>query len=148
MRRFLPLGIIIFCVASISIYLFGDSGVVALRAMDRYQQNLSANVDALKQRNAELTAQLSGLQSDPENNQILARSVDMYGPDEAVIKLEGMRSSPVTYAMGDLIRMKRSDVGSTVVLKAVAAALILLLGAVTFMSARTPRRRANDSDGG
>jgi|WetSurMetagenome_2_1015567.scaffolds.fasta_scaffold221477_2 cell division protein FtsB len=147
MRRFLPLVIIVFIVASISIYLFGDSGVVALRTMERYKRSLSANVDALRQRNAELTAQLAQLQSDPENNRILARSVDMYGPDEAVIKLEGRRSPAVAYAMGDLIRMKRSDGGSTVVLKAVAAALVLLLGAFAFLDARKPRGRANDSGG-
>jgi cell division protein FtsB len=147
MRRLLPLTIIVFIVASTSIYLFGDSGLLALRALERYQRSLSANVDALMQRNAELTAQLAALQSDPENNQILARSVDMYGPDEVVVKLEGRRSPPVTYAMGDLIRMKRDEGGSTVVLKAAAAALIVLLGAFALLGSRMPRRRADGSDG-
>ncbi|MGA2977149.1 MAG: septum formation initiator family protein [Spirochaetia bacterium] len=147
MRRFLPILAGIFAAASIAILLFGDSGVLAFRNMDRYRADLAANVDALKERNAELKDQLAQLQSDEESNRIMARGINLYAAGDAVVKLEGRTFPSETYAMGDLLRMRKTDDTRNAMVKAAAVGLAFLLAAFAFIAARVPRGRAHGSHG-
>lgn len=147
MRRFLPILAGIFATASISILLFGDSGVLAFRDLDRYREDLAANVEALKQRNTELNDQLARLQSDEESNRVMARGINLYADGDTVIKLEGHTSRSETYAMGDLLRMRKTDGMRNAMVKAAAVGLTALLAVFALIAARGPRGRAHGSQG-
>ena len=62
MSRLLPIGITAYIIASLAIFLFGDSGLTAFRSMSQYERNLSGNVEDLEQRNAELQARFARLE--------------------------------------------------------------------------------------
>jgi hypothetical protein len=147
MRRLLSIAAIAFIAASLAIYLFGDSGVFALSTLARYERSLAANVEALQERNRELTAELAGVSGDPEGNRVLARGIGLYGPGEEVVRLEGRQSRPTTYAIGDLVRMRQPEGGASAVLKTVAAAVAAGCAVLAFLAARGPRRRTHGGPG-
>ncbi len=144
MRRLLPICCGVFIVASVAIFLFGESGVLAYQSLDRYGESLAQNVQALKQHNQELNDQLQKLRSDRESNVVMARSIGLYEQDDAVVKLAGRSPGSEAYSMGDLLKMRKSDGNLNAALKAGAVAAAGLLLSFSFISGRLPRRKSND----
>jgi hypothetical protein len=145
MRRLLPLGFVTFTCASLAIFFFGDSGLTAYHGMRRYEQSLAANVAALKQRGAELEARLQRLRTDRQSNVVLARGIGMYEAGDAVVKLAGRPALTETYAMGDLLRMRKADTGRNAGFKEAALAAAMVFAAGAFVAGRVGRRKADGS---
>jgi len=142
MNRLLPIGLVAFIAASLSIFCFGDSGLTVFRSLSRYEQDLAANVEALQARNRRLQAELARLRSDSEANRVLARGIGMYEPGQMVVRLVGRPPKPQVYAVGDLLRMRRPAPVRNVAIKESALAAALALSLVSVVTARAARRRA------
>jgi cell division protein FtsB len=143
MRRLFAIGFAAFALASLAIFFFGDSGLSAFRGMSQYALSLTANVEALKQRNQDLEARLQKLRTDRQSIVVLAREVGMYEPGDAVVKLVGRPPSSENFAMGDLLRMRKADAGRNASFKetAIGAAFVFLVAA--FLVGRLGRRNAD-----
>lgn len=148
MRRLSPILIVIFLVASVLIYLFGDSGVLAYRDLESYRRRLELNVESLYQHNKNLTAELADLKGNTELNIVLARRVGLYRPGDAVVKLEGPSTRVEHYVVGDLLKLRKSGDARSAAVKTVAIGLSMLFTAYVFLSARASRRKVRGSQGG
>lgn len=143
MNRLVPIGIAAFIVASLAIFFFGDSGLSAFRGLTRYQSSLEANVESLKQRNQDLQAELDRLKTDPESVRVLARDIDMYAPGDTVVKMVGRPPKPESYAVGDLLYLRRSEPTGNVRFKEAAIGIGAGAVLVAFFTAMAARRKAN-----
>ena len=143
MRRLFPIGFAAFALASLGIFFFGDSGLGAYQGMKHYEDSLAANGEALKERNLALESRLQKLKTDRESNIVLARDIGMYEPGDAVVKMTGRPLRGEIYAMGDLLKRRKSDSERNSAFKeaALCAALVFLLAA--FLLARIGRRKAD-----
>ena len=143
MRRLVPIGFAAFALASLGIFFFGDSGLGAYEGMKRYEDSLAANVEALKQHNLVLKARLQKLKTDRDSNIVLARDIGMYEPGDAVVKMAGRPLRGEIYAMGDLLKRRKSNSDRNTAFKeaGLGAALVFLLAA--FLAARVGRRKAD-----
>lgn len=141
MRRLLPLLMVIFIIASLAIFLFGDSGLVALTRREHYRENLAANVSALDTRHQALEAELAQLKANRDTTIALARGLGLYAPGDKIVQLEGRVEKGEVYAMGDLLKMNDSDGTRSSIFKmsAFIAAALLILAAVILT--RAPRRK-------
>ena len=148
MRRLLPIMIAVFVVASAVIFFFGDSGLLARRSLDRYRASLAANVEILESRNKALVAELASLRDNPEHTIVMARSLGLYRPGEEVVKLEGVPPRAALYAVGDLLKLRKTSETRSAIFKAAAVGLSFLLLACAFFSARASRRRVHGRQGG
>ncbi len=147
MRHILPIAIVVFVVAALAIFVFGDSGVLAYDSLTSYKESLSANIDSLKEHNAGLTARLERLRKDPESNIVLAHGIGLYRPDDVVVRLEGRPARTETYTVGDLLRMRKDTASKNPIFKAVALGVCGLLLAFGFFSSRAARSRAHGAQG-
>ncbi len=145
MNRLLPIGIAAFIAASLGIFLLGDSGLSALRGLARYEQSLEANVESLKQRNQDLRDHLARLKTDRESTIVLARGIGMYEPGDSVVKLVGRPPRPASYAVGDLLHLRRAEPVRNTRFKEAALGAAAALILVAFFAARAARRKANGS---
>lgn len=143
MNRLLPIGIAAFIAASLGIFLLGDSGLSAFRDLFRYEQSLAANVESLKRRNQDLQAQLAGLKANRESVIVLARDIGMYEAGDSVVELVGRPPRPESYAVGDLLRLRRADPTGNVLFKETALGAAAAGALVAFFAARAVRRKAN-----
>jgi cell division protein FtsB len=109
MRRLLPIFATGFLLASLLIWAFGDSGLRATARLDRYRASLEANVESQRARNQALEADLKRLREDPEANVLLARELGLYRPNDEVIRIEGLTRRREAYAVGTLLRQRRSS---------------------------------------
>ncbi len=107
MRRFLPLFATGFLIASLLIWLFGDSGLRAMSRLERYRSDLEANVESLRERNAALEADRKRLRESVETNELAARDIGLYRPGDRVIRIEGLSVRRGAYEVGTLLRMRR-----------------------------------------
>jgi cell division protein FtsB len=148
MRRLLPILVVLFLVASLLIYFFGDSGLLAYRDLDIYRQHLAANVENLQQRSMALQAELTSIKDDPERTKVMARRIGFYGPGDEVVKLEGLPPRVERYAVGDLLKLKKGNEAKSAVVKAIAVCLSALFGVSALLAARTARRKVHDRQGG
>lgn len=110
MRRLLPIFATGFLLASLLIWAFGDSGRGATVRLERYRASLEANVESLRARNQALEADLKRLREDPEANELLARELGLYRPGDEVVRIEGLTRRREAYAVGTLLRQRRSSV--------------------------------------
>jgi cell division protein FtsB len=148
MRRLFPLLIVVFLVASVLIYLLGDSGLLAYGDLESYRRKLAANVESLQQRNKNLAAELAGLKEDSEQNIVLARRIGLYRPGDEVVKLEGLAPRVEHYVVGDLLKLRKTNDARSAVVKAGAICLTVLLSAFALLSSRASRRRVRGSQSG
>ncbi len=120
-----------FAVASLLIFWFGDGGVLAYERLSRYRDRVQTNVDDLSRRNAELSSELSSLQTDPERTQVLARDLGLYNGDDRVIRLEGAPARTSFFDVGNLLKLTPSKAEMNPVYKIIglsaSGALFLLL---------------------
>jgi cell division protein FtsB len=107
MRRLLPLLATGFLIASLLIWLFGDSGLRVTARLERYRGDLEANVESLRERNAALEADRKRLRESVETNELAARDIGLYRPGDRVIRIEGLSARRGAYEVGTLLRMKR-----------------------------------------
>ena len=148
MRRLSPILIVIFLVASILIYFFGDSGLFAFNDLESYRRRLAANVESLTQHNRNLTAELADLKGNAELNIVLARRLGLYKPGDEVVKLPGRANGVEHYVVGDLLKLRKSGDARSAMVKAAATSLAMLMTAYVLLSSRASRRRARGSQGG
>jgi hypothetical protein len=148
MRRLIPLALLAYAVASLLVYLFGDSGVVALDRLADYRTRLERNVTELERLNLSLQAELASLRADPQRTLVLARDLGLYRSDDRVLRIEGGSSVPEPYEVGTLLRLKapRVDRGpwlktGVLVAAAAAALLVFLLGRRSRRHVHGARRR-------
>ncbi len=145
MRRILfPLAVG-FLFSSLLIYFFGDSGIVAYRAMAAYRESLNANVGSLISLNDRLKGELDGLQEDPWKLEVLAGELGLYREGDRVIRLEGTAASPVTYEAGNLLKLSRRNVTRNPMLKAAGLGLAVFIGIFSLTAARARRKREHGS---
>jgi cell division protein FtsB len=142
MRRLFPLLIVVFI-----IFLLGDSGVFAYGRLERYRDDLAANVDALTARHEALEKELTQLKTNSETTIALARSLGLYAPGDRVVQLAGRTAKNEVYAMGDLLHMSASPGTRSPVFKMIACIIAAFLILAGFISARALRRRAVGSQG-
>jgi cell division protein FtsB len=107
MRRLLPLFATGFLIASLLIWLFGDSGLRAMGRLERYRRDLEANVESLRERNAALEADRTRLHESVEANELAARDIGLYRPGDRVIRIDGLSVRRGAFEVGSLLRMKR-----------------------------------------
>lgn len=129
MRRLLPILSAGFLVASLLIWIFGDSGLRATARLERYRGSLEANVESLRARNSALESDLQRLREDPEANALLARELGLYREGDKVIRIAGYAARREPYAVGSLLRQRRQPPAKNAWFKlsgvAVSAALFL-----------------------
>ena len=147
MRRLFPLLIVVFIIASLAIFLFGDSGILACGRLLNYRDSLAANVDSLNARHEALEKELTQLKENRETTVALARTLGLYLPGDRIVQLEGRTGRSEVYAMGDLLHMTESDGSRSQVFKLAACIVALLLILAVVILARAPRRRALGSHG-
>jgi hypothetical protein len=143
MNRLLPIGIAAFIAASLGIFLLGDSGISAFQGLALYEQSLEANVESLKQRHRDLQDQLARLKTDRQSTIVLARGIGMYEPGDSVVKLVGRPPRTESYAVGDLLHLRRPDPVRNTRFKEAALGAAAVLVLVAFFAARVARRKAN-----
>ena len=147
MRRLFPMLIVVFIIASLAIFLFGDSGILAYARLKHYRESLAANVSALNARHDDLEKELTQLKENGETTVALARGLGLYAPGERIVQLEGRSTKSEVYAMGDLLRMTPSNGDRSPVFKLVAFIIAGLLIVAVFILSRVPRRRAVGNQG-
>ncbi len=140
MRRLLPIFIVGFTVASVLIYFFGDSGLVAYSRLDDYRRQLAANVDKLQTRKATLASDLANLRDDPERSLVMARGIGLYRGGDEVLRLEGLARPTVSNEVGDLLRLQRHAASRNNIFKAIGIGVSLVLAGLTFVRSRASRR--------
>jgi len=143
MSRLVPIGIAAFVAASLGIFFFGDSGVSAFGGLSRYEKSLEANVESLKLRNQELQAELQELKNDPDRVKVLARDIGMFSPGDTVVKIVGRQPRPESYAVGDLLRMRRPEPTGNVMFKEAALGGVAAVLVVAFFATVVARRKAH-----
>ena len=151
MSRLLPIGITAFIVASLAIFVFGDSGLTAFHAWSQYERSLSANVDDLKRRNDDLQTRLQLLKTDRQSIVIMAREIGMYEPGDSVVKIVGRSPREPLYVMGDLLRMRTTDSQRDAIFKEIALVATLVFTLFALIAARVARmreKRAGSADAG
>jgi hypothetical protein len=148
MRRLSPILIVIFLVASVLIYLFGDSGVCAFNDLEGYRRRLVLNVESLQQHNRNLTSELSDLKGNAELNIVLARRLGLYRPGDEVVRLQGLSNGVEHYVVGDLLKFRKSGDARSAAVKTAALCLSALMTAYVLLSSRASRRKASGSQGG
>jgi hypothetical protein len=102
----------------------------------------------LESRNQALEAELASLRDTPERTIVMARSLGLYRAGDEVVKLEGVPPRAALYAVGDLLKLRKTSETRSAVVKATAVGVCLLLLAGAFLSARASRRRMHGSQGG
>lgn len=145
MSRLVPIGIAAFVAASLGIFFFGDSGVCAFGGLSRYEQGLQVNVEALRQRNQDLQAELDRLKNDPESVRVLARDIGMYSPGDTVVKIVGRPTKSESYAVGDLLHLRRAEPTGNAMFKQTALGVVAAVLVIALFAALASRRRANGS---
>ncbi len=143
MSRLVPIGIAAFIAASLGIFFFGDSGISAFGGLSRYERGLEANVQALKQRNQDLQAELDRLKNDPESVRVLARDIGMYSPGDTVVKVVGRPTRAESYAVGDLLHLRQAEPTGNAMFKETALGVVAAVLVIAFFAALASRRRAN-----
>jgi len=147
MRRLSPILIVIFLVASVVIYFFGDSGLLAFHDLEGYRRRLAANVESLQQHNRSLTAELADLKGNGETNVVLARRLGLYRPGDEVVKLPNPSTGVEHYVVGDLLKLRKSSDARSAVVKTAAICLAMLMTAYVLVSSLASRRKARGSQG-
>jgi len=148
MRHLFPLLIVLFVLASVLIFFFGDSGLTAYRSLDRYREKLAQNVDDLRARNSDLAADLSSLRSSPERAVVQARSIGLYRPGDQVLRLEGRPSRVEPTAIGNLLKLRKTNDVRSSLFKSSAIGAAVILMAWAGLSVRRSRRREHDGQRG
>jgi len=143
MRRLLPILLLGFLVASLLIYLFGDSGLLSYRALGEYREKLAENVDRLVSRNEALSADLESLRLSPERNALMARALGLYRPGDQVVKLEGLVIPKERYAVGDLLRLRKNRETRSIWFKALGLGVSAILSALAVFGFLFSRGKAN-----
>jgi hypothetical protein len=143
MRRLFPVLILVFSVASLLIYLFGDSGLLSYAALSSYRAKLAANVADLEARHGGLQGRLTAVRTDPDTEKVMARSQGWYEPGEQVVKIEGISPPQELNMVGDLLRYRKPSETHNSAIKSAAAAIALILLAWALVGARRGRKRAN-----
>ncbi len=140
MRRLLVIAFPGFVIASLLIWTFGDSGLLAYRRLDDYRQRLAANVEKLQSRNSRLTGDLADLRHDPETSLVMARQIGLYRAGDEVVKIDGIPGQTRPYEVGDLIRLPKSKASRNAIFKATGIGISCVLAVLTFLASRTARR--------
>jgi len=143
MSRLVPIGIAAFIAASLGIFFFGDSGVSAFGGLSTYERDLEANIEALKLRNQDLQGDLDQLKNDPGRVRVLARDIGLYSPGDSVVKIVGRPQKPESYAVGDLLHLRRAEPTGNAMFKETALGVVAAVLVVVFFAALAARRRAN-----
>ena len=132
MRRLLPILAPGFLLASLLIWVFGDSGLRATARLDRYRRSLETNVESLRVRNSTLEADLERLREDRDANEVLARELGLYRSGDEVIRIEGLPSRREPYAVGTLLRQRRPSAAQNPLFKlaGIGMSMALLVMAV------------------
>jgi cell division protein FtsB len=141
MRRLLPIFVAGFAIASILIYFFGDSGLIAYRRLNGYRQALAANIQDLQARNGKLTQDLASLRDDPQRSLVLARKIGLYQAGDEVVKLGGVSWPMTSNEVGALLKLKKSRSSRNAIFKATGIAVSLALAALAFVAGRSSRRK-------
>lgn len=141
MRSLLPIFVAGFIVASVLIYFFGDSGLVAYRRLDDYRQNLAANVEKLQARNSRLNEELSSLRDDAERSLVMAREIGLYRAGDEVVKLEGYDHPSGSYEVGDMLKLRKNKTSRNTAFKATGLGVSALLAAFAMLAGRASGRK-------
>jgi cell division protein FtsB len=141
MRRILSAVTLGFILASALIFVFGDSGVFAIRRLAQSRETLARNVARLEERNAELSVELESVRSNPERNTLMARSIGLYRPGDRVLKLDGGAVRREFYPVGDLVKLRRVKGRASAIIKASLLGITALLVGLSLYSTRAPRKR-------
>jgi len=141
MRRLLPIFVAGFAIASVLIYFFGDSGLIAYQRLDGYRQALAANIDDLQARNGKLTEELESLRSDPQRSLVLARKIGLYQAGEHVVKLEGFSRGTPSNEVGALLKLRKIQGSRNVIFKATGIGVSVALAALVLVASRSSRRK-------
>jgi cell division protein FtsB len=145
MHRLLPIFVAGFTIASALTYFFGDSGLLAYRRLDGYRQALTANVQALKARNTELTKELASLRENPQRSLVLAREIGFSQPGDEVVKLEGVADPGIPNEVGALLKMRKSKASRNVIFKATGMGISVILAAFAVVAGRASRRKRSSN---
>jgi Septum formation initiator len=140
MRRLLLILVPGFVLASLLIYFFGDSGLLAFRRLDGYRQSLAANIVKLQSRSSSLNDDLVNLERSPEANLVMARQIGLYRAGDQVVKIEGMAGRVRSYEVGELIRLPRTKTSRNVIFKATGIGISGVLAALVLLAGRSSRR--------
>ncbi len=141
MRRLLPICFAGFAIASICIYFFGDSGLLAYGRLDGYRQALAANVESLQARNASFTGELAALRDDPQRSLVMARDIGLYQAGDEVVKIEGFVPAAISNEVGALLKLRNSTTSRNTIFKATGIGISGLLAAFAAAAARASRRK-------
>ncbi len=141
MRRLLPIFFAGFAIASICIYFFGDSGLLAYGRLDGYRQALAANVESLQARNASFTGDLAALRDDPQRSLVMARDIGLYQAGDEVVKIEGFVPAAISNEVGALLKLRKSTTSRNTIFKATGIGISGLLAAFAAAAARASRRK-------
>ena len=141
MRRLLPIFFAGFAIASICIYFFGDSGLLAYGRLDGYRQALAANVESLQARNASFTGELAALRDDPQRSLVMARDIGLYQAGDEVVKIEGFAPAAISNEVGALLKLRKSTTSRNTIFKATGIGISGLLAAFAAAAARASRRK-------
>ncbi len=141
MRRIFPVLVLLFSLASLLIFLLGDSGLAAYDDLAAYRDRLAANVASLAARNGDLQARLARLRDDPDTERVMARDLGLFQPGERVIHLEGSPGKPEIHAVGDLLRYRGAPSARNGIIKAAGVCLALLALGWSLARALAGRRR-------
>ncbi len=141
MRRLLPIFFAGFAIASICIYFFGDSGLLAYGRLDGYRQALAANVESLQARNASFTGELAALRDDPQRSLVMARDIGLYQAGDEVVKIEGFVPAAISNEVGALLKLRKSTTSRNTIFKATGIGISGLLAAFAAAAARASRRK-------
>ncbi len=141
MRRLLPIFFAGFAIASICIYFFGDSGLLAYGRLDGYRQALAANVESLQARNASFTGELAALRDDPQRSLVMARDIGLYQAGDEVVKIEGFVPAAISNEVGALLKLRNSTTSRNTIFKATGIGISGLLAAFAAAAARASRRK-------
>jgi hypothetical protein len=140
MRRFLLFALLAYTTGSLLVYLFGDSGVMALHRLEDHRDRLVRNVQDLEGLNRSLLAELASLRDDPGRTEVLARDLGLYHPGDRVLRIEGVPDPVQPYEVGSLLRLKAPRRGRSPWLKTAGLAVAALAALAVFLAGRRARR--------
>jgi cell division protein FtsB len=85
---------------------YGPVGLQSYQELSEYKQRLSANVEALESRSAELQAEADAYRTNAERLTVAARAIGYFEPNTGLVRIEGFSPERRSIAAGTLVQQR------------------------------------------
>ena len=112
---------------SIITFFWGDSGIIPMRNLYSYRENLEINFEILREKNRVLESTLNSLQTDPETVRLQARSLGFIEESEVLIIADAFESEQSLFKPGTIPGIPENPQSHTLFFRKISLLTFLFL---------------------